>query len=87
MLHINAGNTETIMLNQNQNMHQRLDKETGFSSFKYICVFYYMIHLNIIYHLTFIRYSIRNVKNNHEHLARDFHWFGKHKSMKCIVIS
>lgn len=26
-------------------------------------------------------------KNNHEHLARDFHLFGKNKSMKCIVIS
>lgn len=77
----------TIILNQNQKMHRRLDKETDLSSFKHSCIFYCMWGINIANHLTFIKYSSRNVKKNHEHLARDFHLFGKNKSMKCIVIS
>lgn len=77
----------TIILNQNQKMHRRLDKETDLSSFKHSCIFYCMWGINIANHLTFIKYSSRNVKNNHEHLARDFHLFCKNKSMKCIVIS
>lgn len=77
----------TIILNQNQKMHRRLDKETDLSSLKHSGIFYCMWGINIANHLTFIKYSSRNVKNNHEHLARDFHLFCKNKSMKCIVIS